>query len=544
MSLTPDEKTLLEAYFNGDALPETLEAMEAWLSADPKHPRILAEYGLIDRLIAHEQRQSDAKAIFASLLEAEEAAEPIPFPCSEAFVAKNADTDRESISFQQACSVIGYAVTQALKARVGTIAGVAASLVVTAALIVFLATRPNTPSDTPPIVDHTPIAKPVVATLTAEHNATWQSAEGALAPGSQLRAGQTLTLTAGFAEITTQRGAVAILEAPATIELINHSNTIRLNAGKLMGICETKSSKGFVVRTPHMEVTDLGTRFGVDATEERQTVVHVLDGQVEVAWQNKTDVAIQRRAVDAGQAMLADTTGLAKRVAFEPKRFVADLDDARMRPGFAGTNAVWLGRVSGDLSQDKREADALLVFLEQQGFVLEQDITVDFNPEHPWDPQGPTGQYVVAAGERVDVYLLHFDLANGHARPEELVLAFGRPILGVIVSQDVLNQTDAALGDAGVKYPVFAPGSELSGNGPRGLNHRPIDSLRELGLDESRNDLAAISPDGTELRLRLWGGMAEASAKMDQVRVLVRAETIDQYTVDFGSAELTAESRF
>eukprot|EP00752_Nemacystus_decipiens_P013726 g12179.t1 len=116
--------------------------------------------------------------------------------------------------------------------------------------VVLIAALPgNTNTTTPSPITNAPsepssfgpVLNKHVATLTAERNAQW--AEGALAQGSPMRAGQRFTLTQGFAEITTNHGAVAILEAPAAIELTNNQNAIQLHAGKLVGICETESSK-------------------------------------------------------------------------------------------------------------------------------------------------------------------------------------------------------------------------------------------------------------------------------------------------------------
>ncbi|MBX2851901.1 MAG: FecR family protein [Phycisphaeraceae bacterium] len=126
-----------------------------------------------------------------------------------------------------------------------------------------------------------PEQDPIVATLTATRDAQWAQTD--LAPDDRLIAGQRLTLTAGFAEITTSRGAVAILEAPTTIELIDSPNALRLITGKLIGICETDSSKDFLVRTPQVDVTDLGTRFGIDASNQDSVEVHVFQGEVEVS---------------------------------------------------------------------------------------------------------------------------------------------------------------------------------------------------------------------------------------------------------------------
>lgn len=404
--------------------------------------------------------------------------------------------------------------------RVATLA--AAAVVALLATVLFLA-WPSDPA-IEPIAEQLENTEPAraVAMLTAELNAQWSTPSGTLSPsiGDALRVGQRLSLTEGFAEITTNRGAVTTLQAPATIELLDNANAIRLHAGKLVGYCETELSKGFLVRAPHMDVTDLGTRFGVDATERDRTDVHVFEGEIESATIGSTHAPSERRRLTAGHALIAQPGSDLQLTAYDPDRFVIDLDIERLRPRFADTNTLWKGQLSGDIGQDMREANALQVFLERRGLVLPKDAAVDFNQARPWDPQGSVGQHRVAAGERVDVYLLHFDLPDGHEDSETFVVNFDRPILGVIVSQDGLNKSDAPLGATGVRYAIFKEGGPY---GPRGLNFRTIDAQGDLASIEFKNDLASISPGGTELTLRLWGGEPEIDAKMDQVRVLVQA---------------------
>ena len=127
--------------------------------------------------------------------------------------------------------------------------------------------------DTPPQQEQ-PVA---AATLTAEYDAYW--AGNAPRVGEALHAGLRLTLDAGRAEITTLDGAIAVLEAPCSFEMIDR-NAMLLHSGSMMGICETEAAQGFLVRTPSMDVIDLGTRFGVDASEQGATQVHVIEGLV------------------------------------------------------------------------------------------------------------------------------------------------------------------------------------------------------------------------------------------------------------------------
>ena len=179
------------------------------------------------------------------------------------------------------------------------------------------ATSPNVPGRVGPALTNTP-----VATLTAQHNAQW--AERALARGSVLHPGTRLTLTEGFAEITTNRGAIAILEAPATIELIDSPNALRLHTGKLVGICETESSKGFLVRTPHMDIIDLGTRFGVHSTRE-SSEVHVFEGDIH-AQSNASDAQPMRLARGQSLAVAHDGPVAEK---LTPARFVQQMPASR-----------------------------------------------------------------------------------------------------------------------------------------------------------------------------------------------------------------------
>ncbi|MEM9346429.1 MAG: FecR domain-containing protein [Planctomycetota bacterium] len=168
----------------------------------------------------------------------------------------------------------------------------------------------------------------IVATLTAERRAVWDRR-----PGEDLYAGQRFTLTQGFAEITTARGAVAILEAPAKIELSDNNNAIWLHAGKLVGICETDSSKGFLVRTPRMDVADLGTRFGVDVAHTGSTEVHVLEGVVAVSKPDARTGGATLRLAAGESARAADSDLEIVRIDQDTARFAALLLYAVPLPG-------------------------------------------------------------------------------------------------------------------------------------------------------------------------------------------------------------------
>jgi hypothetical protein len=344
-----------------------------------------------------------------------------------------------------------------------------------------------------------------VATLTNTHNALW--AERALARGSELTPNQRLTLTAGFAEITTKRGAIAILEAPATIELLDNDNALHLHAGKLVGICETDSSKGFLVRTPHMDIIDIGTRFGVDVSGDDVTA-SVFSGEVRLSRLNTPEqslsagqtarlAAVQDTFEFNVEEQLADSfdTLLASSLVAAP----ASLD--RWRPRFEGDNVIWGGAAPADLRSQKQVSDKLQVFCEQQGLEIKPGLAVNLTPQVPTSEDGPK-RLKLPGGQRVDVYLLHMDTPGAAESLDEYVIHFDRPIVGVITSGQMLTETDSLLGAAGVNY---------ASDGVINLTNRGQDQATRPILDQ-----AAI--EGSSIRIT-----TKVAGYMDQVRVLVQS---------------------
>jgi len=121
-----------------------------------------------------------------------------------------------------------HALTDYLSPRTGRNArfviggGLAAAIALAGTLVAVLSLLggpDELAQETPDQVD-----RRVVATLSHTSNAAWENQTGdvvQLAVGEALIAGRILTLSEGFAEITTQRGAIAIIEAPATVELMD-----------------------------------------------------------------------------------------------------------------------------------------------------------------------------------------------------------------------------------------------------------------------------------------------------------------------------------
>ncbi len=142
-------------------------------------------------------------------------------------------------------------------------------------------------------------------------------------------------LSSGLMEITYDSGAKVILQGPCTYDVESETGGY-LALGKLTAKVEKERSEVrsqrsdpsplsplpsplFSVRTPTAVVTDLGTEFGVEVSEEGATEVHVLQGEV---------VSRPRSAEDGGDKSVRVKAGHAVRIGpdrgeFAPVDFAA-----------------------------------------------------------------------------------------------------------------------------------------------------------------------------------------------------------------------------
>lgn len=284
-----DTDLLISLYLDGDIEEQGFQQLNAWLKEDHAHVAYF-----VDRVADHCRTSELVSGEFN-----------LPFlsPESESIFrdAPSAEADLPHIQYsapgvmtkQKYAGALSYVLRHAFTPKRAAALAAAAAVLLACVLAVLLLTGPDQGPDQGPELaqtrqepDENPYAAPAaqpapaVATLTAQRDTDW--ANEILSPGTRLRAGERLTLIRGLAEITTNRGAVAVIEAPASIEFLDHNNAIRLHSGRLVGICETGLSKGFLVQTPHMAITDLGTEFCVDVSDNNTSTVHVLQGEVAV----------------------------------------------------------------------------------------------------------------------------------------------------------------------------------------------------------------------------------------------------------------------
>ncbi|MGO8678638.1 MAG: LamG-like jellyroll fold domain-containing protein [Limisphaerales bacterium] len=116
-----------------------------------------------------------------------------------------------------------------------------------------------------------------VAMLTRTVDARWGRNTQPLRVGSALEPGR-LRLESGLAQVVFYSGARVVMEGPTELQLTSPMEAV-CPAGRLLAEVP-QPARGFRLKTAQLNVVDLGTSFGIDATGG-QTEVHVFKGTVE-----------------------------------------------------------------------------------------------------------------------------------------------------------------------------------------------------------------------------------------------------------------------
>jgi hypothetical protein len=179
-------------------------------------------------------------------------------------------------------------------------------------------------------------------------------------PSPLVALGDTLALRSGLLEITYDTGAKVILQGPVTYEvespsggylaigkltarLDSHSEISNLKSQISNQIPEIANHK-FAVRTPTALLTDLGTEFGVEVSENGKTISHVFRGSVAVRMVPADGASADRELVlheneaacigkDAGNDNRSCTIS---RTNVEPSRFTRTLPESKSQESPAG----------------------------------------------------------------------------------------------------------------------------------------------------------------------------------------------------------------
>lgn len=193
-----------------------------------------------------------------------------------------------------------------------------------------------------------------VATLIRAQQCQWAGSSLPTVEGARLKPGM-LDLIEGLAVLRFDSGAELVLEAPATVEVLDAMNC-KLRRGTLVAEVPPQA-KGFSIDTKDAKVIDWGTKFGLSADDDGKYMVQVLEGLVEV--DDKSGAASRKlekgQRVDRGWSKSQLNPGGDD--APEPSRWqpstVMDAGDGWQ----AITTAFGHGKDSYIQSQDKPSAD-------------------------------------------------------------------------------------------------------------------------------------------------------------------------------------------
>ena len=164
-----------------------------------------------------------------------------------------------------------------------------------------------------------------VGWISETRDCQWGDASFPTVKGSRLQPGE-LFLAAGHATLKFDSGAEVTLEGPAQFEVFDEMHCA-IRKGTLTADVPP-SAIGFTVTTPHGDVVDFGTKFGISANPGGKSGVQVIEGKVELrhtATGNTLELHQGEKAIyDASSSQSlrddaeAELLSAARRVAAEP----------------------------------------------------------------------------------------------------------------------------------------------------------------------------------------------------------------------------------
>ena len=147
--------------------------------------------------------------------------------------------------------------------------------------------------------------------------------ESAPAEGMHLRQG-VYELLNGLVELEYRSGAVLVLRAPATFDLVDEA-CVRLEDGQLAAHVP-KAAIGFRIETPGATVIDMGTDFAVQAVKEKESEVHVFIGEVLVDLHGEKGRTADVLRLVTGEAARVDYfTGMPSGIDLDEQQFLRSL---------------------------------------------------------------------------------------------------------------------------------------------------------------------------------------------------------------------------
>jgi FecR protein len=141
-------------------------------------------------------------------------------------------------------------------------------------------------------------------------NVVWADGAKDYAEWSLLRPGETLQFKSGWINLFLSNGAELLIEGPADVRF-DSSKKVFARQGKLAARIGP-GAIGFCIETPHANVIDRGTEFGLSVDKNKRTSVVVYKGAVDLDVVG--DTAQPRHRLATGEALRVDRAGQLSRI--------------------------------------------------------------------------------------------------------------------------------------------------------------------------------------------------------------------------------------
>jgi len=188
----------------------------------------------------------------------------------------------------------------------------AACLILAAVGIAFFAAVPGR--------GRLPLESANVARVVNLSGVEWASEAKRFDPWTPIAPGDSLKLLSGMINLYISNGVEVVIEGPADVRFASLERVV-VAEGKLAARVGPDAI-GFSIETPHANVIDRGTAFGITVDHERQTDVVVYEGIVDLDVVGHGEQA--RRRLSTGEALRVNNQGDLSRIAsVQGESFVA-----------------------------------------------------------------------------------------------------------------------------------------------------------------------------------------------------------------------------
>jgi hypothetical protein len=327
-------------------------------------------------------------------------------------------------------------------------------------------------------------------------------------------------LDSGRAQVRLDNGVELSIRGPAEFDIFGQDH-LALMAGRVTAIVPPRAI-GFRIDTPDMEVIDLGTEFALRVDSSGNSRLHVLEGEVEARKKKGTGLENLPMIIakDSMHELVESPSYLDCN--YDPENFAPSPLYDRLIQATDGKLRS-LQDPPKDLRHGKFKHDYLMLFPEKQDFVLPRPVEVNLSEPGGYRILGPAAkerylegasekqrahetivdeaavQSIIPAGTRINSYLVHFDATHRKSDPFRAKgrVRFNGRVLGVILHQDSLIDSDALLGNSNTVYES-KPGRDMENDFIRiSSDQRQIVMNFEIrGFIDQARIIVAEDPEG------------------------------------------------